>query len=291
MTRTLRFSVLVAVAIAAIALGFVTSTARADTSLPITAEFSVHDPAAAPDLSAFDDSMVIDEAEFRELSDAVQRITPHITVDDEGLPQLEGVTAADLGVSEEFLRNFKRAMEFSNEAIAKGEFEVNDDLTIEVLGPAASSLPSADLVPAGEDKPVGPLQTVGDETVEWSSWNYPNQGAMFYNSYYDYWNYYHNRYYVLCNGMAAALGYPWMSTNLMYFYGYNGWYFQRYCYQGYGMYFYLPYSQGCCRMYNPCWCGGMCYRVVYIWVRVVQYNPMCRCYQYNWNWTGYWGRY
>jgi hypothetical protein len=289
MTRYQRISLFLAVAIGMVGLALVASTAFADPAPLTPAQFSVYDPSAGPDLTAFDDESVLDAAEFRALSDTIQRITPFVYVDESGLPQLDDVAAQDLGVDEEFLDNFRLAMEFTNKAIADGQFKVNPDLTVEALGGGSASAGLVPAQPYGE--PSTTLPVVGDETVDWNSWNYPNRGAMFYNTYYDYWTYYHHRYYVLCNGMAAALGYPWMSTNLMYFYGYNNWYFNSHCYQNYGMYYYLPYSMGCCRMYNPCYCGGMSYRPVYIWVRVTVYNYACRCYQYNWNWQGYWGRY
>ncbi|MFN2115422.1 MAG: hypothetical protein ACK2T6_06885 [Anaerolineae bacterium] len=289
MTRYQRLSFFLIVAVGVFGLGLFASTVSADDAVPLTAaEFSVYQPSPGPDLSSFDPEMVLDETEFHALSETVQLLTQHVAVDADGIPQLDDVTAQELGVDPEFLANFKLAMEFTNQAIANGEFKVNPDLTVEALGGSAA----AGLVPAQPyGEPSDTIQLTGDATVDWDTWHYPNRGAMFYNSYYDYFNYYYNRYYVLCNGMAAALGYPWMSTNLMYFYGYNNWYFSNHCYQNYGMYYYLPYSSGCCRQYNPCYCGGMSYRPVYIWVRVMGYNYNCRCYQYNWSWQGYWGRY
>lgn len=287
MTRYQRISLFLAVAIGVFGVGLVASTAFADTAPLKPAEFSVYDPSAGPDLTAFADEMVLDADEFEAVSAAVQRLTPHIYLGEGGLPQLDDVTAAELDVDEEFLANFRLAMEFTNKAIADGEFKINADMTVETQGSGAAGLVPAQ--PYGE--PSDEIQMVGDATVDWGTWHYPSRGAMFYNTYYDYWNYYHNRYYVLCNGMAAALGYPWMSTNLMYFYGYNNMYFNSHCYQSYGMYYYLPYSTGCCRQYNPCYCGGMSYRPVYIWVQSTVYNYSCRCYQYSWNWQGYWGRY
>jgi len=90
--------------------------------------------------------------------------------------------------------------------------------------------------------------------------------------------------------MAAALGYPWLSSNLMYFYAYNNSYFSNNCYRDYGTYFFLPYSTTC-QQYNPCWCCGMSYRPVYFWVRATGYDHTCGCYRYNWQWQGYWARY
>ena len=291
MTRIQGFSLLLAVVLGVVGLALVTSTARADTPPPVEAEFSVYDPGAVPDLSAFDEASVIDEAEYHTVSEITQRITPYIYVDGDGIPQLEDVTAEELGVDETFLENFKLAMEFSNAAIADGQFKINPDLTVEVAGVNSSTGPVVELVPTGPVPPMNELSLAGGTTPDWQTWNYPNRGAMIYNSYPDYYNHYYNRYYVLCNSMAASLGYPWMSNNLMNYYSYNNWHFSRYCYQNYGTYYYLPYSGGCCRQYNPCYCGGMTYRVVYIWVRTYSYTPSCGCYQYNWNWQGHWGRY
>jgi len=99
--------------------------------------------------------------------------------------------------------------------------------------------------------------------------------------------------------MAASVGYPWISNNLIYFYTYNSQYFNQYCYPNNGMYYFLPYStgMGCQPQYSPCYCCGISYRPVYIWTVMYRYVQncgcagRCGCQQSYWGWQGYWGRY
>ena len=94
--------------------------------------------------------------------------------------------------------------------------------------------------------------------------------------------------------MAAYLRYPHFSQNLNYFYTYNNNYINNSCYNNYGVYYYLPYQQGCQyrsgSSYSPCY-GNLGYKPAYYWQQSYGYNAQCRCYQYNWQWRGYWSRY
>jgi hypothetical protein len=224
-------------------------------------------------------------AEVREITD---RITPYLEVGPDGLVRLRDVTAAEIGVSEKFLEDFRASLEYSNGAIAAGDIKVNADMTVETTSQTfaarggATRLAGADLgtlgLPAGE---AGLQAAAPSEPVpQWGAWNYPD-GAIFYNSYPD-WHYYRNAYWGLCNSMAAYLGYPWMSGSLAYFYGYNQFYLSRYCYNPAGMYWYMPYN----------YCGGtLGYKPAYFWGRVAMYSYGCGCYQYQWAWQGIWCRY
>ena len=120
---------------------------------------------------------------------------------------------------------------------------------------------------------------------------------MFYNSY-NVYRQYSNNYYNLCNSMAAYLRQPWISSNLAYFYGYNGNQLNNSCYQSQGMWYYLPYQQGCQqwvptqRTYtNQCYGSTVSYRPGYLWQSRYAYNNNCRRYQSQWQWPGYWRRY
>lgn len=284
-----RWSLGLAVALAALGLGLVASTVAAQT--PVKGQFSAYEPVApGPDIDRIGAQDVLDKAEYEAASDFAKRVTPFVHLDEDGVPRLdEGVTAEQLGVDPEFLENFALALDFASETITSGAIVLADDLTVEMADVAP--LEDGAFVPAA---PVGPANTVdragGDDTVDWQSWQY-NTGAMFYNSYQDYYSYYYNRYYVLCASMAAQLGYPWMSSNLVYFYTYNSWSFSRYLTSHYGMYWFMPYSTSGCYQYNPCYCCGTSYRPIYIWVLTYQYYPSCRCQQPTWGWQGYWARY
>lgn len=287
MTSRQRFSLGVAVAIAVLGLGLVAATVAAQA--PVRGQFGTFDPAPGQEIRRVGEANVLDKVEYRAASDFAMRVTPFIRVDADGVPRLDAdVTADQLGVDQKFLDDFVLALGFASDAINSGAIVVNDDLTVDVVGasPAAGALMSV----APIDSSGALDRAGGDDTVDWQSWRY-NTGAMFYNSYPDYHNYYHNRYYVLCSSMAAQLGYPWMSTNLVYFYSYNAWYFSRHLNSSYGMYWFMPFSGSGCYQYNPCYCCGVSYRPIYIWVLTYQYYPSCGCHQPTWGWQGYWARY
>ncbi len=219
---------------------------------------------------------VIDAATYREVAALTERITPYLIVGEDGLVRLADVTAAELGVTEKFLADFRLALDNSNQAITAGNIVVNADLTVSTNDTKFSAVP---IGKGGNDVALqGALPA--EPAPEWGAWQYP-QGAIFYNTYPD-WNYYRNAYYGLCNTMAAYLGYPWMSQSLLYFYGYNQSYFNRYCYNNSGIYFYMPYS----------YCaGGLGYKPAYFWGQQAMFNYGCGCYQYQWAWQGFWCRY
>jgi len=289
MTIRQRVSILIAVALAVVGLGLVASSVAAQ--VLTDAEFSSVEIAPGPDLTRVPDENVLDKAEYQAASDFTMRVTPYIHLDDTGVPRLDaGVTAEMMGVDQEFMDNFVAALDFAGQAILDGSIVVNDDLTVDVAGASSVSGPvfgPSATIPGGEDTIDS---AVGDASLDWQSWRY-NSGAMFYNSYQDYYSYYYSRYYVLCSSMAAQLGYPWMSTNLVYFYSYNGWYFNQHCSNPYGMYWFMPYSSSGCYQYNPCYCCGVSYRPIYVWVVTYRYYPSCGCQQPTWGWQGYWARY
>jgi hypothetical protein len=291
MTRYQRISLLFAVVLGMLGLALVTSTVLADSQPAPVLPVTVAATGAVPSVAGLSDAQVIDAQEFEAVSDIAQRITAYVTVGEDGVPRLADVTAEQIGVDPTFLENFRQAMSFANEAIEQAHITVNADLT--VVAPGASLIRSRTVGPLVPESNAIKAQGVpgddGGDAIQWQGWTYP-QGAMFYNTYSDYWSYYYNRYYVLCNSMAAYLGYPWLSGNLIYFYSYNSSYFYNYLYPDYGMYFYLPYS-GSCPNYNPCYCCGLSYRPMYVWVRTYVYTQPCGCYRYTWAWQGYWGRY
>ncbi len=282
--KSLRALFLVA-AIAAFAAGF---------ALPATGVLADDNPGsslaapmpAPPGLANAD--QVIDAEAFAEVAEITERITPYLYVGDDGLVRLRPVTADELGVTEKFLADFRLALENSNTAIAAGDIVVNDDLTVTAREDAFSPGPIIGEPPvatdgAGFDAPAGGAPDAGatDGAVpEWGAWRYPS-GAIFYNSYPD-WVYYRRAYYGLCNTMAAYLGYPWMSRPLVYFYGYNQLYFNRYAFNPGGVYWYMPYS----------YCNsGLGYKPGYFWGRRSVFGYGCGCYQYQWAWIGIWCRY
>lgn len=246
------------------------TAAYAAQPLPVTAAA----PVAPPEV---DGSMnVIDAETFQEVVDITERIAPYLYVGDDGLVKLRDVTAAELDVSEQFLADYREAMRHSNALIARGEIQVAPDMTVSVtekFAPISKPVgPGIDMALGGADSSV--MAAPGGDVPDWGAWNY-GSGAMFYNSYPD-WVYYRHQYYGLCNSLAAYLGLPWMSPSLVYFYGYNTYYFSVYCYNPYGTYFFIPF--------NYCY-SGLGYKPAYFWVR------MFGSYGYYWGWQGFWLRY
>lgn len=237
-------------------------------------------PAPLPPTGA--NTTVVDATQMATVVDIVQRIEPYLYVGSDGLVRMAEVSASELGVTEQFLADYRRAMDYSNALITRGEIRVNPDLSVSLLrstpDPSAYAAPDAaggNL--AGDEVALSPYREV---TPDWAGWNY-GQGAMFFNTYED-WTYYRYNYYGLCNGMAAWIGMPRMGPVLILFYGYNQYYFVAYCYPGYGTYFYIPYS------YIDYPFG---YKPAYFWARQWGYCGPCRCYCYQWMWLGFWLRY
>jgi len=292
-----RFSLGLVAVVAVFAVGLFAAGTSAQESVSTrmaTMEISSYELAAAnlasvPDLERIGAQEVLDRSGYEEAADFARRVMPFVHLDAAGVPRLDGsVTAARLGVSEAFLSDFEAALHFAADAIRDGRIVVNADLTVDTVGEAPAA---AHGIEPAEPFGAGMLDAaIEDPSLDWQSWRY-NTGAMFYNSYQSYWTHFYNRYYVLCSSMAAYIGYPWMSTNLVYFYAYNSAFFSRYLHASHGMYWFLPFSGTGCAAYQPCYCCGVSYRPVYIWILSYQYYPSCRCQQAVWGWQGFWGRY
>lgn len=234
---------------------------------------------------------ILDAQEAAEVADITRRITPYLFVGEDGLVYLKDVTAAELDVSETFLADFKEAMRFSNQVIAVGDMVVAPDLRTTMTDQAFERRPQPGVEPILPGIDGLAEEATGGAQPNWGGWDY-GQGAMFYNSYQD-WTYYRYSYYALCNTMSAYIRQPWMSASLSYYWGYNQSYFSRYCYSNYGTYYYLPYGYACyssCRSTLNCGCNTG-YKPLYIWTQQYYYYPNCGCYQYNWGWQQFYGRY
>jgi hypothetical protein len=240
-----------------------------------------------PEASTFDN--VIDAQEMDDLVAITERIDAHLSVDADGLVQLDAaVTAADLGVTDEFLANYRDALAESNKLIANGDLTVDADMRVNVTEQLATTFRQPG---TGITGPILDSELAGGQpdaaVPDWNCWNY-NTGAMYYNSYNTY-NTYRNNYYGLANSMAAYLRCSRCAPNLQYFYSYNNSSINNYCYRNTGVYYYLPYSQGCGSS-NPCY-GNLGYKASYYWGQTQSYNYSCRCYTSNWQWQGQWSRY
>jgi len=255
------------------------AAAPAPAAMPSVAEVTGALPAGmTPDT-------VIDAQEFSEVVDITQRLTPHLYVGDDGLVRLRDVSAAELGVSEQFLANFREAMTYSNQLIARGEMKVEKDMRTTMTARETLRGQIGVEPGPGADAAGAAAAADGGAAPNWGGWDY-GTGAMFYSSYGD-WTYYRYNYYPLCNTMAAYIYRPWMSTSLCNFWGYNQSYFQNYCVNPLGTYYYMPY-QYCCQQTYSCGSG---YKPAYFWTRAYYYQSSCRCYQYNWNWQQFYLRY
>lgn len=274
--------------------GFAAGTARAQAGLDSA-------PAQAVRMDA---ANVVDAAEMADVLDLVQRFEPYLFVAADGTMQLQdGVTAEQLGVSQEYLDNYRAAMADSNTLIERGEVTLSPDFKVavatlpeRVVGPVVGLPDPGGATVDGEGAASEGAALMGASPDNWSAYGY-SSGAMFYNSY-NVYRQYSNNYYNLCNSMAAYIRQPWISSNLAYFYGYNTNYLNNSCYQSQGMWYYLPYQQGCqqwvptLRQYTTqCYGSNVSYRPGYLWQNRYAYNNSCRCYQSQWQWQGYWMRY
>ncbi len=225
---------------------------------------------------------VVDADQMATVVDIVKRIEPHLYVDEDGMVRLDAVSADELGVSEQFLADYRQAMEESNQLIRRGEIRVSRDLRVSVVAPPAAGRQELVLDGMSESSASqgAAVEAPSVSVPQWAGWNY-GQGAMFFNTFED-WTYYRYNYYGLCNGMAAWIGMPRMGPVLIVFYGYNQYYIALYCYPSYGTYFYIPYG------YIDYPFG---YKPGYFWARQFGYISSCRCYGYQWLWLGFWLRY
>lgn len=269
-----------------------------------TAQAQSVNAGSPPQALRIDPANVVDAAKMSDVADLVERIDPYLYLAADGTMQLrDDATAEALGVTQQFLDDYRAAMADSNTLIEKGDVKLGADFTV-----TFKAQPEREGAPwIGMPAPGGAV-TEGDAAASdaagiqsmspdnWSAYGYQS-GAMFYNSYNIYRQYYNN-YYNLCNTMAAYIRQPWISSNLAYFYGYNGGYLNNSCYQNTGMWYYLPYQQGCQqwvptqRSYtNQCFGSTANYRPAYFWQSRYVYANSCRCYQSQWQWQGYWARY
>jgi len=244
---------------------------------------------------------VIDEAAMADLAAITERLDAHLSLDADGLVRLaDGVTAAQIGVDEAFLADYRKALEFSNVLIERGELTVDADLTVHA-GERFVVQPSSGIVPGpvpGASLSGGASVDGGADSVaavpDWGAYGY-GSGAMFYNSYNTFYRYRFS-YYGLSSAMSAYLGYPHLSPSLNYFYTYNNQYLSNSCYNPYGVYYFLPFQSTCqfynsgMRSYQPCY-GNLGYKPAYFWQQTNTYSASCRCYRSNWQWQGYWSRY
>lgn len=229
---------------------------------------------------------VLDAQGMQEAVDLAEQIAPYLYVGKDGLVALKDATASEIGVSEQFLANYRIALQESNKLIARGDISVAPDMKVTVNRTVAPTVGGVPGLPGGAttDAAASPETAV----PEWGAWSY-SSGAMFYNSYSTYTSYRYN-YYNLCNSMASYINYPWMSSSLVNFYSYNQSYLNSYCYNPTGTYYYMPYQSGCSGSYSPCY-GNLGYKPAYFWTRSYAYNNSCNCNTYNWQWQGYWTRY
>lgn len=286
-------SLLSLLAVSAIALsGVFAGRASADTSY-----VRINEVPRPTGIGQFD--AVIDEAASADLVAITERLDAHLSLDANGLVRLDDdVTAAEIGVDETFLSNYRKALAFSNVLIERGELTVDADMTVHA-GENFAVQPDNGAVPG----PVPGASLMGDASTvavpdaavpQWGAYGY-GSGAMFYNSYNTFYQYRFN-YYGLSSAMAAYLGYPHISPSINYFYTYNNQYLSNSCYNPYGVYYFLPYQSTCqyynsgIRSYQPCY-GNLGYKPAYYWQQTNTYSASCRCYQSNWQWQGYWSRY
>lgn len=290
MNRTVR-TIFAVLAAAAFAVGFAAGTSRAEGPVDAAGPSVVLPPEAA----LFDN--VIDAAEMDELVDINARIEEHLSIGADGLVVLDpSVTAADLGVDEEFLAYYRAALADSNRLIARGDIRVDADMRVTPSEDYARTLRPFGPQPGGAGFEAGATDAELPDAApeagvpDWSVWGY-NTGAMFYNSYSTY-NQYRSSYYSLCNSMAAYLRCSRCGSSLVNFYTYNSSYNNNYCYRQQGLYYYLPYQNTSnCGGYNPCYGNNTGYKPAYYWGYGTSYNNSCRCYTSQWQWYGYWCRY
>lgn len=280
---------LVLTAVAALGVGFAASTTFAAGPADLVGSSVSTAGVTPPEASRFD--TVLDAKEMDETIDLAKHMEPYLSVGTDGLVHLKDATAAEIGVSEQFLANYRIALQESNKLITRGDITVGPDMSVKVT----RKLPAPGIVlpsPGGANtEGVGAAADTA-AVPDWGAWSY-SSGAMFYNSYSTYTSY-RNNYYNLCNSMASYIQRPWISYNLVNFYSYNQSYFNNYCYNPTGTYYYLPYSNSSScssSYYSPCYGNTVSYRPAYFWTRQYSYNSSCGCNSYNWAWQGFYTRY
>jgi hypothetical protein len=198
-------------------------------------------------------------------------VAEYVSRGPDGKLVLADVEPSRLGVSQQLLSDFRAALDEINAAIDEGMLSVDADLRLRPTD-LGKQRAKANII-AGRAARL-------PETAQpdWGATWYGYGGILLYMSPFDCQGAYY-QYAPMCAGMAAYLGRPYLARNFGYLYVYNPWmYSNRYCFQPYTWYCYVPYSYcGSSFGYKPAW--------LWQW----SYVSSCRCYR--WGWQGYWVTY
>lgn len=260
--------------------------------LALTAGLFTGSAQAAPPADAETDGLKIDSAAMQTISDFARRSEAYLVRNADGTVQLTTNDAAALGVTEKFLTDYKAALDNINAEVRSGKLIAQADgslrPSVETAQAPAQPAARAPKLPAGAQLVENPtaeqlakarpsLAAGGpDNSTDWYVRNYNNTFYVTWTASDAYYYRYYPYYYSWPAAMAAYVGYPYISTRLVYLfsYSYNWPYFSQ-CTYPYGAVWYIPWNylcQTCAPNYN----------YVYFQVRYVYYYYGYYYYSYGW---------
>ncbi len=267
-------------------------------ALALLAGVSISAAQAAPAATDGSDGLRIDSDAMAKVADIAKRSEAYLVKNADGTVTLNLDNAAAIGATDKFLADYKAALANINAEIRAGHFKAQADGTLKVAADAKAPTQKS-AAPAGLKLPAG-ATLVENPTAEQLAaarpaplargqgspslapdWNVVNNGYFYvtWTSYDAYWYRYYPYYYTWPAAMAAYVGYPYISTRLVYLftYSYNYPYFTSATYP-FGVYWYIPWNYLC----NVC---GVGYYPVYFYTRYVYYYY--GYYYYGYTWRGY----
>lgn len=226
--------------------------------------------AAPPTPVQVEEGLRIEADKMQELSAFAKRSEAYLTKRADGTLDFRATDAAALGVSDQFLADYKAALEAINVEIRAGRFQEQADGTLKVnvdAGAAPAQAAPAVRLPAGAQLVDNPsadqlaaarpaIAAAGiDDGLDWSVCNCNNSFYVNWSYNDNYYYRYSPYYYTWPAAMSAHVGYPYIAPRLTYLFSYshNHYYFTQ-CTYSYGTYWYIPWNYlcyGCNYGYHP----------------------------------------
>ena len=205
-------------------------------------------------------SITLDREAMHKVAVLGEQMQSYLAFNKDGTLSLGEVDTAALNVTDEYLKNYKAALEYINAAIKQGLFTVDENFQV-----------------SWPDEAESAANVKAPDSAEPDWYPYPTSSGL-----YIYFSYSDVRYYVPYYGLSVALslaaycGRPYIATPFTYHFTYypTYQYYYYYSYPHYGIWVYVPWyylpPYSCC--YSPA------YRYAYFWYPYGYYWYYVWCY-------------
>lgn len=206
------------------------------------------------------ESVTLDSDTVREVAALGEQMQGYLTLNEDGTLALGEVDTATLNATDEYVENYKAALEYVNAAIRQGLFTVDE--SFQVTWP-------------GEEKGTAGTEAVEGAEPEWTY--YPAGSGLYMNFGSSEVQYYLPRYGLsTALSLASYVGRSWISVPYTYQFTYYRVYrfYYQYSFAAYGVWSYVPwyYLVSYTGYYYPT------YKIIYFWYPYSRYWYYCWCY-------------